>query len=199
MKIMGAVSVVCAVIVIIACATTQKDAKSSENQVTQKSIAQWHTKALGLFNNVGFGKLMESAMVESIPLNNNQSIGKVTNPYGIRDDVLEFIIKTIPADNESAIYAAIRMMQYDVLIYRAKTDDEAVEYANQQAIPIHCLVSNLGGVNTSRLVDRIDEMDNITAESKKMAEVIRKKLAWKIIGTDKSNKELENICNNGDY
>jgi len=199
MKIITVIIIGIVGVVAISCANLNDKPKEVVG-VTNQSILQWKSKSPQLFNNVGYGKLIESNIaIVNRNIKLQEDIGKVTNPFGIRDDVLDFIIKYFP-DNESAIYAAISNEQYDLLIYRSKTDKEAINYANQGAISIWCLGRAIGINNVDKYSDELERVQNNTKNGKEMNKVITQKLGWKIFGFGhKTNQELDAICDKGNY
>lgn len=187
---------------LIACSSLIHSQSSSTNVTTTNVINKklWQAKAPQLFSNIGYSKLVEST--NNNPTGSpsqNRYIGKVTNPFGIRDDVLEFILSSFPK-NESAIYAAIRNEQYELLIFNAETDKEAVKYANDGGVAIWCLGNAIGDINADKFYDALNDVRLSTPEGKNIDKVVRRKLAWKIWGFGhKSTIELDSICNKGAY
>jgi len=163
-------------------------------------IAKWQEKAPNLFNNVGYQGLIESNS-NVVTSNNPQTehyIGKVTNPFRVRDDVLEFIIKYFK-NNESAVYAAIRIEQYDRRIYEANTDKVAVKLSNEDEIPIWCLGNIVGIIGVDKYLDELEKIRLSTLEGRIMDQDARGKLGWKILGNHMTAQQMDLICNKGDY
>lgn len=184
-------------IILIACATF--GASDNKNNTKNINSTIWKNKVPELFNNVGYSKLFESNNVNNKLLSGtNQDIGKVTNPFGIRDDVLEFIINYFP-NNESAVYAAIRMEQTDVSIYYAETDKEAVQISNNGEVSIWCLANNVGFTKAEEYIGNKDKMSLATLEGKKIGAEVRKKLGWKILGNHLSKEQMNAICDRRNY
>ncbi len=183
---------------IIACATIVIPNNSNEKSTTQ-SVTKWKKQAPQLFDNTGYSKLIESDVVNKNVVNESQIyIGKVTNPFGIRDDVLDFIINYFP-NNESATYAAIRMEQTQVRIYYAKTDKEAVQISNNGEIAIWCLANNVGFSKAEEYINNKDKTSLDTVEGKNIDTEIRRKLGWKILGNHLSKVQMDAICEKGGY
>ena len=198
MKIISAISLIGVLAIVLACATTSNGTKEQDTQINTPQ--KWQQAYPHVFNNVGFSMLVESnVMIKNSPQNQQFPIGQVTNPYGIRDDVLEFIFKTIPSNNESATYAAIRLEQNQLQIYKTENESDAVYYANEGFLPIVCLSQALGSIGSSKYLDELDKIQRRTSDGKNMDKVIRQKLGWKVLGPQKPFKELESICEKGGY
>ena len=199
LKIISGIAIVAVGIICLACASMKSSAKEniSHNAI---DIAKWHVQAPTLFNNNGYKALLESNSNDGGINNHTHSttyIGEVTNPFGIRDDVLYFIINYFPK-NESAIYAAIRMEQDNTMIYKSIKESDIIQYANSPAV--WCLGNIVGAVNLSKYVENVDNLKLSTNEGKMVDNVIRKKLGWKIFGFGhKTNQQLDTICEKGNY
>lgn len=101
---------------------------------------EWQKKYPQLTNNVGYSKLAESVPpYQSKTATQQELIGKVTNQFGIRDDVLKLILTSIPESNVQATIAAIKMAQY----YQAEigvTDDKEMNLiANKASAASSCM------------------------------------------------------------
>jgi hypothetical protein len=138
MKILSSISIVIISVVAYACANLNNN---GANVATHQSIAQWKTKAPQLFNNVGYSKLIES----STQLNKNMSesqaelIGTITNPFGIRDDILDYILANIPESNIRSRIAAIKMVYYDQEQIGITNDKILNQIENKAAAGLYCI------------------------------------------------------------
>ena len=84
------IGIIVVIVSVFACATCEKDNVQGDNKV---DISYWQQKSPKLINMAGYSKLGESnSGNDNVSSNESKDmyIGKVTNPYGIRDDVLEF-------------------------------------------------------------------------------------------------------------
>ena len=186
-------------IIAVSCAVVSNTNKS---QKTITNYIDWESKAPELFNNAGYSRLIESKNnldnINNNKVQDQQYIGEVTNPFGIRDDVLDFIINYFPK-NESAIYAAIRIEQYDRLIYEVSSEKEAIKLANKDEIPIWCLGNVIGSIGVDRYLDGLGKIRLSTDEGRKMDQDGRRKLGWKILGNHMSVEQMNSICSRGSY
>ena len=67
-------------------------------------------------------------------------IGVITNQYGIRDDILQYILNNVPASNKQGIEAAIHLAQNEYDIYYGSDDPEKIRYsANMMGHIIRCM------------------------------------------------------------
>lgn len=94
------------VVLIVACASIA----NQNNAINDSNNKNWQAKAPLLFSSIGQARLIESAsyLPESV-----QRSWKITNPFGIRDDVLDYLLQAIPESNNKARMFAIRMAAYD--------------------------------------------------------------------------------------
>ncbi len=137
MKVLTLISVATVAIISLACA-------SMSNQKEEKNIVdtqKWQAKAPQLFSNTGYKKLIELDTVETLPTNKSrqQLIGTITNPFGIRDDILEYILLNIPESNTRATIAAIKMAYYYQSEIGLYNDKKINELSNKAGAAISCL------------------------------------------------------------
>lgn len=109
--------------------------KYTHRSVDTSEKISWQKREPELFNNVGYSKLVESApqiVNKNLSESELKLEGVITNPFGIRDDILEFIVANIPSNNESALRAAILSAQINQQIYYGDiTQDEAMKLSNR--------------------------------------------------------------------
>lgn len=85
MKKLTIIGVIAAGVVAIGCATLG-DANGDDTKVNQ---AKWQKKTPQLFNNAGYvGLTQTSPKVIDLPESIEELRGPITNPFGIRDDIL---------------------------------------------------------------------------------------------------------------
>jgi hypothetical protein len=159
-------------------------------------------------DNVGYAKLEESVLYVA---NQSESmaalIAPITNPFGIRDDILDYIIKTIPASNESAMRAAIKMMQYEQQVYYGNpSESEALILDSKDDLAGSCLASYLHQTSgQDKLKDVLDVRDmrmqlfNTKAREKRMWDVANKYFAWHVLGSGLSTSEEIIACEKGEF
>ena len=110
MKISIVLSCIVAVVIGVSCASTKSTSPGID--INHENTAKWKAKAPGLFANVGTLTIVESSVNVNVSESQNALVGKVTNPFGIRDDILDYIIINIPESNERARLASVKLAQY---------------------------------------------------------------------------------------
>lgn len=180
MKILTLVSVVAVGIVSLACA-------SMNNQKTETNIVdtqKWQAKAPQLFSNIGYKKLIESRIVESSTTNRSQQalVGTITNPFGIRDDVLEYILLNIPESNTRATIAAIKMAYYDQAEIGVTDDKQINVFANKAMASVYC--SNISSQEGYKFDQGYNKLLRNTKERFAEQERIESLLSGHVISAD---------------
>ena len=205
-KIITLVSIVTVTIVSLACASmNNKTNELSSNQVTKQSILKWQLKAPQLFNNVGFNSLIESGVI-----NNNlsesmmQLQGIITNPFGIRDDILEYILANTPRDKPLILKAIIKSAQDNQKIYYGGvSESEALSLTDNDALLTTCIAIYTGSNilrENYKLGDGVDKlMRNTDARNAHMWYIDRKYFSWKVIGSGLSVADEKIACKKGEF
>ncbi len=190
MKIIIGVVLSITAIIMIACAVNNDNPKSQ----SQKMVTKWN------YNYPQLVKMAGSAPINKKPAQNisveseDVLLGKITNEFGIRDDVLTKILKTIPADNESATIHAIRMEQYDQKVFTATNTKDAVNYAEKMGASMECLMKSFGMLNTHHLIMSISDMQQDTPARFEQKQYVQQKLlGWQVI------HDINGDCNAGNY
>ena len=125
----------------------------------QGSGVNWQKKYPQLANNVGYSRLVESVPAYQAKTASEQElIGKVTNQFGIRDDVLKLILTSIPESNVQATIAAIKMAQYDQAEIGVTDDKEMNLIANKAAAASACLSQNISMMDRSSFGQGYDKI-----------------------------------------
>jgi hypothetical protein len=191
-------------IVAIGCATMGDNDTDSQANNQKK----WQKQAPQLFNNVGYSKLAESApKVADLPESLEELRGTITNPFGIRDDILEYIVKNIPSNNESAVRAAIKVAQYDQMIYFGNlTESEAINIHAKNVLAFTCLSNYLdvsprkNDVNSVRKAGKVEDvMFNTKSRVDHEWYVDRKYFSWKVLGTGLTVADEKIACERGEF
>lgn len=134
-------------------------------------------------------------------------IGPITNPFGIRDDILEYIVKTIPANNEIAMRAAIKLMQYMQQIYYGNlSESDALLNHSREVLAGTCLSRYMKQNPNFKNNDGGDfvyglqmSMHNTKARVNHMWDIDRKYFSWKVLGTGLSTNEEIIACEKGEF
>ncbi len=123
----------------------------------QGAGVNWQKKYPQLTNNVGYSRLIESVPAYQAKTASEQElIGKVTNQFGIRDDVLKLILTSIPESNVQATIAAIKMAQYDQAEIGITDDKEMNLIANKASAASSCM--NIPMMDGWRFVQAYDKI-----------------------------------------
>lgn len=200
-KIITIGSAIFASLIAIACAALGNDKNSAFNgvHVTPQSTTKWAKKAPQLFNNVKYSKLIES----NIHLSESQAelVGTITNPFGIRDDILEYIIANVPSEPQYALKAAITLARNEQVIYYGKiSESQALQLANENSLILICLLKYLGNDKWDSLTKNTEALlRNTKARDKHMCAIDTKVFGWKIIGSGLNGAEIEKACEKGDF
>jgi hypothetical protein len=110
------------------------------NSGGNEKVVDWQKKYPQLSNNAGYGKLAESVPAYQAKTASQQElVGKVSNEFGIRDDVLKLILNTIPESNVRATIAAIKLAQYNQAEIGLNNDMEINVIENKASAAISCM------------------------------------------------------------
>lgn len=197
-----------AIILIVVVIFVVNKEESRGHMNSTHSNVEWLKKypQLGNVEKVESGLLITGDIVikkDAMKANESRSEleGKITNPFGIRDDILEYIIKTVPVNNESALRAAIKLNQDDQQIYYGDlTEDQAMKLVDNQALILTCLIKylpNNADVILGRGIDSL--MRNTKARDGHLWAVDRKYFSWKVIGSGLSVADEDNACAKGEF
>jgi hypothetical protein len=164
---------------------------------------KWSQKYPQVFNNSGYNNLIESNGILNKLKNNPESLqklqGKITNEFGIRDDILEYILSLNL--NTQANYAAIRMAQSEYLSYFFSNDKITVNnLANKEMLSSFCLMNFVGFNYMHKIHSEIDtKLRNTKERNERMWWVDNNYLGYHVIGTGLSTADEKEKCKRGDY
>lgn len=171
-----------------------------------KSEAAWEEKYPAVFKTAGNMSIKLST--SNIVPNQNMAIpesmakleGTITNKFGIRDDILEYIINTVPKDNPKLLEAVIRDANYTNMSYYAATDDERLLISKKWALAGICVTLFSKGNEYIEISRHIDGMMRDTTERDKyMWDSDRRLFSWKVIGSGLSVIDERIACEKGDF
>ncbi len=177
----------------------KKIVKQEIDQGVNIDNQKWEKRYPQVFNNSGYNNLIESNGILNKLKNNPESLqklqGKITNEFGIRDDILEYIL-SLNLD-ESNNYAAIKFSQISNYIYFSDISVvDANFYSKKQVQALFCLNAK----NWLKISRHIDAMMRDTKErNERMWWVDNHYFAYKVIGTGLNSIDEDNICKNGGY
>lgn len=128
--------------------------------------------------------------------------GHVNKEYGIREDILRYIEKEIPPNNEMAKKAAIKYAQASQFIYYKATQEEAIKAVTKKLISLDCLRYALKGdedpIAVPKYIAKL--MRNTPERDKHMWYIDEHYFGWKVLGYgDLSTEQILKMCENGDY
>ena len=201
-KILKTIFIICVVVIVIV-AIEHKNKSASNVNVTTESIAKWKEKAPQLFGNE-FNKVIVSGAISNKHTATSQDdlAGIITNPLGIRDDILDYIISVAPKDNLLASRAIIRIAQINQQIYYGNvTQKEALKLMNHVFLTEICLSQYLQEHQEDIIINEIDKlMRNTKSRDKHMWQIDTDVFGWQIIGAGTLTvAEIEEICKGGKF
>lgn len=125
--------------------------------------------------------------------------GNINKEYGIREDILRYIEKEIPATNEKAIKAALTYAQTEQFIYYGATPEEAIIADKKALISLHCMGEAIDNyIEISRGLDKL--MRNTPERDEHMWDIDERYFGWKVLGFgDTSLRQLKEICEKGEF
>ena len=191
MKIISMAAITIAAIVTIACANVSNP--TNEPSSTQ----QWQKKYPQVFSNVGGYQKLFKSNISSINNKAESNNALITNQLGIYDKSLDYIITTL-SQNPNLLYATIRLAQINEKMYLSMTTESAVFYANQAFVPLHCM-NYFSKYKAKSIYMPLINIYMANAFYKKQINNSESLLNLKILGTDKTKFELDQICVNGAY
>lgn len=175
--------------------------RNQGHDLSQKN-SQWQQKYPKLLNNAGYAKLISgNSMYKQKRDESEISLeGRITNAFGVRDDILDYILKTVPSNNESAIRAAIKLAQEDQLIYYGDiSESEALRLDSNENLIETCLATYLPNNNQGlQLMSKMDKlMRNTKLRDKHMWDIDRKYFGWRVLSSGLNSADEDKACAEG--
>jgi hypothetical protein len=190
------------VIVIIIYFSTNK-VSHADVSITTENTQKWEKKYPEAFKQIGNDGALESkvAFLNKVIESQNPLIGNITNELGIRDDILEYIIKTVPQNKPLALKAALQIAQNNQIIYYGDiTQQEAISLENNNYLVGWCLLQYLGDKPN---LDLSRGMENLLRNTKERDDhlwgIDRKFFSWKVLGSGLSTDEENARCEKGEF
>lgn len=179
--------------------------KNTINQKFDKGVninnSKWEKDYPKIFNNSGYSKLIESKGILNKLKNNPESLqelqGKITNQFGIRDDILEYIL-SLNLDERNN-YSALKIAQTDTYIYFvAKNKTDALIYSKYYGLSLTCLsIYYPQWLKISRHIDSM--MRDTKSRDKRMWWVDNNYFSYQVIGTGLSVADENKKCKELEY
>jgi hypothetical protein len=201
-KIILVSGVVIAMIIISCASIKSKKASSPQNSEVSKleKIAPQLVRSSPYANivaNVGRVKTSNQNPIESN--SHHDLVGTITNKFGIRDDILDYIFTTIPKGNTGALVSAIKIAQNDQQEMFVKDSDKLNKLEDKGAAAVWCLGTYLDGNSLEDFVHGYDKLMRNTPERKALQESIENKLGGHVISVNFGFKNdtwepAESIC-----
>lgn len=126
--------------------------------------------------------------------------GHINKEYGIREDILRFIEKEIPVENEKAKHAAIRYVKNSNFIYYHANQKEALKENSKQMITLECL-SKIIPDKYIALTRQIDKLMRDTKErDSHLWDIDKRYFGWKVLNNGGlSTKQIDELCESGNF
>lgn len=166
---------------------------------------KWSTQATQLFQNEGYTKLHKikasQIKAQALPPHLEKLQGNINNPFGIRDDILDFIVKNVPSNNEKLMRASIEFAQIEQDIYYGNpSKQDAINLAGSELLLATCISQYTNNYGSNDLTSRIGGMMRDTKErDQHMWDIDRKYFSWQVIGTGLSVADENIVCQKGDF
>ena len=143
----------------------------------------WQKQYLRLANNVGYIRLAASVPIsQTKSILQQELIGKITNNFAIRDDVLKLILNFIPESDVMSTIATIKMAQYYQQQIGVTDEKEMNLLANKAAAAVSC--QNLSIIDSYNFGKAYDEIIRDTPARKLEQDRIERLLSNHIISAD---------------
>lgn len=128
-------------------------------------------------------------------------MGEITNREGIRDDILQYIVKAIPPENEKAVQAAVKVAKYDQdMYYQVTSKEEAIEAAKKYSVALDCLGHAYPdeGLKISKEISRL--LGDTPERNKYQWDIAHKYYAWQVLGNGGlTDDQVKEKCEKGDF
>ena len=192
MKIIAGVTIAVAALVVIACANVS----NSPNEPSLNQ--QWQHKSPQVFSNGGYSKLIasqgKSYQYQKESKSTEQLVGKITNPFGIRDDILTYTLDYFKG-NESATIVAIKLAQSMTNLYLASNQKDARSYYDQMFVAGWCLWHVSTAQSKIEYTRTVEKYTNDTPARKEQSDKVDRLLSGGIYGYgNRTDNDLKNTC-----
>lgn len=144
-------------------------------------------------------KIKKESLIQSENSKNNLE-GCITNKYGIRDDIMEYIRSNPKINTKMAKKAVVKIAQYENKIYyHSKNPKEAMKWSRKEALALCCLDRALPEewVNISDSISNL--MQNTQLRKQHILNIDEKYFSWKILGTGLNDSQEIERCDSGNY
>ena len=194
MKIISGIALITGVMALIACSSVSTPSQP-------QTASQWEQKYPEVFNNAGYSKLIKSASLKNSQSNLSESYlalrGTVTNTFGIRDDVLNYVITNIKKNNTS-FYAALRVSQLMQQQMLESTPEKVLNISQNMFIAVSCI--KLPDINQeTNFIRQLNYLYRNTALREQREKNIESILNGKFIDPNMTMDDIKNSCNRMDY
>ncbi len=142
---------------------------------------RWKSEYPRLYTNAGYQKLEQTAPHKA-NFSEDELTSKITNQFGIRDDILNLILNTFPESETQSTIAAIKMAQYFQAQIGVNDPDKVNFLANKAAAALSCV--NLPMLKEHQFIKDFDMLLRNTPARLAEEERIEHLLNGRIISND---------------
>ena len=166
-----------------------------------RNQAQWEDKYPQVFSNVGYAKLIESApevtQYSKLPESLQELSGKITNRFGIRDDILEFIIQKASESTDERIFRAAILYAQDMqqIYYGNVGQEEAVRLSRRDSLLLGCLHDYTDNFEITRGLSK--RMRDSKPRNQHMWRLDQEYFSWQLLGSGLSSADEDKFCKEG--
>lgn len=143
----------------------------------------------------------QTAMIDKLRTSESisQLIGPINNPYGVRDDILDYIIHNIPPDNPKLLQAAIASEFFDNLALYSISNQDKLMYVRKENLAVHCmyLASDDSPHQLRKKIESIQR--NTPARSAYINNISSTVFGWQMLGSGYGSNTEDEMCKTGDY
>ena len=189
--------------IVVACAAMET--KGKESNSGPNTVPEWDQKYPKVFTNSGYQGLIESntqlEALQNLPESQQELIGTITNPFGIRDDILDYILTNIPESNIKWRAAGIALAQTYNVMYEFSTlpNEQRIIAANKNTLLSKCLLIFSNDFDTyykfSKGMERL--LNNSDKRKENINQIDQKVFGWHVIGSGMNSEDENKYCNNG--
>lgn len=194
------IGMLAASLVVVGCAVVKCNESVTPDQQSAQAVAKWQKQNPQLFSNVGYIQQLEESApkLAQLPESLEELRGVSTNPFGIRDDILQYIFTNIPESNESATKAAIKFMQYAQEIYYGNLSESEIMLVHQrEGLAIGCLMDYTNDIQPPFKIAKV--LRNTKSRDEHMWAIERRYFSWKVLATGLTVSEEKAACEKGEF
>lgn len=186
--------------IVVVCSTIESKSKQSNSE--PQTVAQWQQKYPAVFANAGYQSLIESntqlEALQHLPESQQELIGVITNPFGIRDDILDYILINIPESDSHGLKALLFYTKYTQEVYYSNLSQESlIMRSNDSTLMAACLDEYYGvdkGIELTKGVNTL--MRDTKSRNQHLDQIDQKVFGWSVLG-GLTSKKINEACFHG--